>query len=109
MIDEPIIRKRDAVRVPTEVGEHRLGTSEGPFGIHDPVYGPELTEEAGEGVARGQIRRASDEGELPGIERVLEAREIFRTKDRRQSSDRKQEGRATGDPSRTVRGQGAAG
>ena len=55
VIDEPIIRERDAVGVATEVGEHLLGAGEGPLRIHDPVDGPQLTEEAGEGVAIGQI------------------------------------------------------
>jgi hypothetical protein len=66
MIDEPIIRERDAVRVPTDVVEHLLGASEGLFGIDDPVHSSQLTEEAAKRVARGQIGRASDKGELPG-------------------------------------------
>ena len=45
VIDEPIIRQRDAVGVPTEIVEHLLGTGEGPLRIHDPVDGPELPEE----------------------------------------------------------------
>ena len=64
VLDEPIIRQRDAVRVPPEVVEHLLGAGEGPLRIHDPVDGPQLTEEAGEGVAIGQIGRATGEGEL---------------------------------------------
>ena len=46
MIDEPIIRQRDAVGVSTEVVEDLLGAGEGPLRIHDPVDGPQLTEEA---------------------------------------------------------------
>ena len=57
VIDEPIIRERDAVGVATEVVEHLLGTGEGPLGIHDPVDGPQLTEEAREGARVGQMRR----------------------------------------------------
>jgi hypothetical protein len=32
VVDKPIIRQRDAVRVATEVVEHRLGAGEGPLG-----------------------------------------------------------------------------
>ena len=45
VIDEPIIRQRDAVGVPPEVVEHLLRTGEGPLRIHDPVDGSQLTEE----------------------------------------------------------------
>ena len=100
VIDEPIIRERDAVRVPPEVVEHLLGAGEGPLRIHDPVDGPQLTEEAGEGAAIGQIGGAAGEGELAGVEGAAQAGEIFRAKDGRQRSDRKQEGRSTGDPPR---------
>ena len=55
VIDEPIIRERDAVGVPPEVVEHLLGAGEGPLRIHDPVDGPQVAEEGGEGAAIGQI------------------------------------------------------
>ena len=46
VLDKPIIRQRDAVRVATEVVEHLLWAGEGPLGIHDPVDGSQPTEEA---------------------------------------------------------------
>ena len=46
VIDESIIRERDAMRVATEVVEHLLRAGEGPLRIDDPVDGPQLTEEA---------------------------------------------------------------
>ena len=103
VIDEPIIRERDAVGVAPEVVEHLLGAGEGPLRIHDPVDGPELTEEAGEGAAIGQIGGAAGEGQLAGVEGALQAGEILRAKDGRQRPDGKQERRATGDPPRAVR------
>ena len=109
VIDEPIIRQRDAVGVPPEIVEHLLGTGEGPLRIHDPVDGPQPTEEAGEGVAIGQIGGATREGQLARVEGALQAGEILRAKDRRQRPDGKEERRSTGDPPRAVRGQGAAG
>ena len=74
VIDEPIIRERDAVRVPPEVVEHLLGTGEGPLRIHDPVDGPQPTEEAGEGCAIGQIGGAPGEGQLARVECALQGR-----------------------------------
>ena len=36
VIDQSIIRQRDAMRVAAEVVEYLLGTGEGPLRIHDP-------------------------------------------------------------------------
>ena len=82
VIDQPIIRQRDAMGVPTEVVEHLLGTGEGPLRIHDPVDGSQLAEETGEGAPVGQICRATREGQLAGIERALPPGQVLRTKDR---------------------------
>ena len=108
VIDEPIIGQRDAVRVSPEVVEHLLGAGEGPLRMDDPVDGPQPTEEDGEGAAIGEIGGATGEGQLAGVERTLQAGEIFRAKDRRHRPNGKQERRSTGDPPRAVRGQGAA-
>lgn len=70
MIDEPIIRERDAVGVPTQVVEHLLRAGEGPLRIYDPVDGPQPSEEDGEGMAIGEIRGAAGEGQLAGVERA---------------------------------------
>ena len=51
LIDEPVIRERAAVRVPTQIVEHLRGAREGSLGIQHPVDGPQRPEEAGEGVA----------------------------------------------------------
>ena len=82
VIDEPIIRQRDAVGVAPEVVEHLLRTGEGALGIHDPVDGPQSSEEDGEGASIGQIRGAPGEGQLAGGEGALQAGEIFGPKDR---------------------------
>ena len=109
VIDEPIIRERDAVGVPTEVAEDLLGAGEGALGIHDPVDSPQLTEEAGEGGAFGQMRRAPGEGAaVRPRTRVAGRRDISRER-RSTGLGPETEGRATGDPPRAVRGQGAAG
>ena len=105
VIDESIIRQRDAVGVPAEVGEDLLWAGEGPLRIDDPVDGPELTEEGHEGVSIRQIGGAACEGQCAAVEGALQAGEIFRAKDRRQRPDRKQERRSTGDPPRAVGGQ----
>ena len=89
VIDEPIVRQRDAVGVPTEVVEHRLGAGERALRVHDPVAGLQPTEEAGEGVAIGQIGGAAREGQLAVVECASQAGEIFRAKNRRQRADGK--------------------
>ena len=70
MIDKPIIREGDAVGVPTEVVEDLHGAGEGPLRIHDPVDGPELTEESDEGAPIRQIGGARREGQLRRMTRV---------------------------------------
>ena len=45
VLDEPIIRQGDSMRVAPEIVEDLLGTGEGPLGIHDPVDRPQSTEE----------------------------------------------------------------
>ena len=69
--------------VPPEILEHLLGAGEGPLRIHNPLDGPQLPEEDGEGVAIGEIRGAAREGQLAGVERAPQTGEIFRTKDGR--------------------------
>jgi hypothetical protein len=51
------------VGVAAEVFEHLLGAGEGPFGVHDPVGLPELSEPRGEGpgVRAGRERPREDE------------------------------------------------
>ncbi len=107
VIDQSIIRERDAVRVPTQVVEHLLGAGEGLLRLHDPVDGPQPPEETGEGLAMGEIGGATSEGQLAGVERTPQASQILRTKDHRQRPDRKQEGGSPRDPPRAVSGQGA--
>jgi len=94
VIDEPIIRERDTVGVPTEVVEYRLRAGEGPLRIHDPVGGPQPTQEDGESAPIGQIGGASRDGQLAGIECAMQAGEILRAKDRRQGPNGKQKRRA---------------
>jgi len=89
------------------VVKYLLGAGEGPLRIHDPVDGPQLTEEPGEGLAIGEIGGASREGPMAGVERTLQASQILRAKDHRQRPDRKQEGGSPRDPPRAVSGQGA--
>lgn len=98
VIDEPIIRQRDAVGVSTEIVEDVLGAGEGPLRIHNPVDTLEPTEEGGKGAGIGETGRAPRDRELAGFEGPVQAGEILRAKDRRKRPDRKQEGRATGDP-----------
>ena len=91
MVDEPIIRQRDAVGVPTQVVEHLFRAGEGSLRLHDPVDGPELAEERDEGAAIDQMGGARREGQLAPVERALKGGEIFRAKDRRHRADGKQE------------------
>ena len=109
VLDEPIVRQRDAMGVPPKVLEHLVGAGEGALGIHDPVERPQPTEEAGEGPAIGQRGGAAREDELAVRGRPLQAGEILRTKDRRQGPDRKQKRRSPADPARPISGQGAPG
>jgi hypothetical protein len=46
VINEPIVRQRDAVGVPPEIVEDLLGAGEGPLRIHDPVDRPQATQKA---------------------------------------------------------------
>jgi hypothetical protein len=73
VIDEPIIRERDAVGVSPKVLEHLSGAGEGALRIHDPVDRAQPTEEAAEGTAIGQRGGATGEGELAGIPRPMQA------------------------------------
>ena len=91
MIDEPIIREGDAVGIASEVGEHLLGAGAGPFRVHHPVDGSELSKKAVESVAIGQFRGAAREGQLTRIVCAVQASEILRPKDRRHRPDGKQE------------------
>ena len=65
VIDEPIIRQRDTMRVPPEVVEHLLGTGERPLRIDDPRRGAEVRHEGREARGVGERRRARGEGEGP--------------------------------------------
>ena len=98
VVDEPVIRQRDAVGVPAQVLEDLFGAGEGPLRIDAPVDGPQRTEKASEGLPIGQIRGAAREGQLAGVERALQPLKLFRTKDPREGADGKQERRSTGDP-----------
>ena len=109
VLDEPIIRQGDSVRVAPEIAEDLVGTGEGPFGIHDPVDRPQSTEQRREGVAIGQIGRAIGEAQLARSEGPSQGGEILRAKDCRERPHRKEKGRPPGDPARVVRGHGAPG
>ena len=108
-IHEPIIREGDAVGIASEVGEHLLGTGEGPLRVHDPVDGSELTEQAGEGVAIGQIGGAPAKVSLPASNaRCRPARYFARkTVDSARTGNRKDDRPAI--HRERSRGQGAAG
>ena len=86
VIDEPIIRQRDAVGVATEVVEHLLGAGEGPLRIHDPVDGPQL--DRGTPVKAWRSARSAvppAKVSWPVVEGALQAGEILRAKDRRRA------------------------
>ena len=105
--DEPIVRERDAVGVPTEVVEHLFGAREGPLGIDDPVDPAQAGEPLRAGAGLGQIGGAAGKGELPGVDRLVKPGEIFRAEHERQRADGKEKRRGTPDPPRAVRGQRA--
>ena len=85
VIDEPIIRQGDTMRVAPEVVEHLVGAGEGPFRIHDPVDGPKAPEQRREGVAIGQIGGAIGEAQLARGEGPSQGGEILRAEDRRRA------------------------
>ena len=91
VLDEPIIRQGDTMRVATQIAEDLLGACEGPLRIHDPVEGPQATEKISEGAAIGQIGRAIGKVQLARGECPSQGGEILRAEDGRQRPDGKQE------------------
>ena len=45
--DQPAVGDRDAMSVAAEIGQHLLGTGEGPLGIDDPIDASQLGQACG--------------------------------------------------------------
>ena len=62
--DQPVVRNRHPVRVPAQVCQHGLGSSEGWLGIHHPVGPAQRREMGGEGIGVGQLCQIAEEAQL---------------------------------------------
>ena len=65
--DQAAVRDGDTVGVAGEIGEHRLGSGEGFFGVDHPVSVVPWREVSGEGIRLGQMCQIVEEVQAPGL------------------------------------------
>jgi hypothetical protein len=107
--DQPPIADRRPVGVARQVFEHLFGPAERRLGVDDPLGLGRRRETA---LERGRVRQGGEvavEGELSPVEGGAEQREELAPEHPAEDADREEETRATGDPTRAVGRQPAAG
>ena len=106
--DEAAVGDGDAVGVARQVGEHRLGSGEGPLGVDDPLGGA-----AAPGGPRrrpvGERRQIAEEGEPAGAMGRGQPVEEQPAEQAREHAHGQEEARPAGDPARAVGREAAAG
>ena len=70
--DQSMIRDGYAVSITAEVVEHILGTTEGWFGVDDPMFSKQRPEPRGEGLRLSEWRQIAGKVQLPSLKSQLE-------------------------------------
>jgi len=104
---QAIIGDGDAVRVPCDILEDVVRSSEGPLGVNHPVLFPDRSDVTQEGVADAKWLQGGEELQVSGIKGLLEIIDKQSTKQPGEHRNGQEEIRPARDPSRPIRGNAA--
>ena len=102
-VDEPMIGNGHAVRVPREAVQHVLGSSEGRFGVHDPVLAKQRAEERAKCLVVRERLELAGKHQSAATKRVLQSRDKLSAKHATQDRDGEEERIPRMDPPRSIR------
>ena len=107
--EEPAVRDRDPMGVAGQIGEHRLGSREGPLGVDHPLRAAQRSEMGREGGRVGERRQIAVKGEPPGAMRSGEPVQEQPAEQAGEDAHGQEEAWSARDPARAVRSEPAAG
>ena len=96
--DQPGVRDGDAMGVGAEIAERMFRSSEGPFGVDDPVVAVQHSQPGSEGARMGQRQQASVELKLTALEGVAKYGDELAAEYAAEHADGKEKRTAGGDP-----------
>jgi hypothetical protein len=104
-----VVGDGDAVGIAAEILQDVLGSTEGWFGIDDPVFAEERTQPGSEELGMGERREFSGQVQLATLEGGSQSSDELATKHAPQYSDGKEEAWVRANPARVIAGKPAGG
>jgi len=99
----------DTVGIASEILQHVLGSTEGWFGVDDPVFAEEGTQPGGKELGMGERRELSGQVQLTALEGRLQTSDELATEHAPQYGDGKEEARVGSNPAGVIAGESAGG
>ena len=107
--DQAMVRDGDAVSVAAEILQQVLGSAEGWFGVHDPIFAEERTQPGSEELGMSERREFSGQVQLAVRESGLESGDKLAAKHAPQHSNGKEEAWVGSNPAGMIVGESAGG
>ena len=104
-----MVRDGHAVGIASEILQDIVGSTEGWFGVDDPVFAEERTQPGSEELGMGEGCEFSGQVQLAVREGRLEAGDELATKHAPQYGDGKEEARVGSNPAGVIAGESASG
>ena len=103
--NQSVVGDGDAVGVTAEVVEHILRTTEGWFGVDDPMFSKQWPAPRGEGLRLSEWRQIAGKVQLPSLKSQLEPVDELSAKYAPEHVDREKESRVRTNPAGVIEGE----
>ena len=107
--DQAMVGDGDAVGIAAEILQDVLGSAEGWFGVHDPIFAEERTQPGSEELGMGERCEFSGQVQLTALEGRVQAGDELATKHAPQHGDGEEEAWMGSNPAGVIGGESAGG